>query len=360
MHVKPPRGAPPPRPFWFSVATCLATIVLSSWLVLHNKYVQKYVFPNSNCILLVQNIVTLTFALGARRLGLLHFTVISSWGDAFSGLLYTVNVMAGIWSLSYLSVPIFSMVKRCTVMVSWVIEVQFDRKPTTFKALPPIILMLAATIFAGSYDGQFVLVGYMLGALSCVAQGSAFELGKRVAASANKGIWAVLVANSAVAIVIQLVWLCATGEIALLHPAQLSSRSAWHLALNSVSCMALNYAIFLNCLVNSPLAHAVTGNIKSAFATAGGVFLLDKPLGLLTWVGIAGNLGGAAWFSWVKLVAGVKPSAKPKKFDQPNEVPIPTASTSVHSPFTSISQPNSPYTPALSFGVHKRGTVYSA
>jgi hypothetical protein len=186
-------------------------------------------------------------------------------------------------------------------VVSWIIELLFDRKPTTTQALGPILAMLSATIFTGHFDGQFTVVGYLLGFASCVTQAGAFEMGKRAAGGANKGVWSVLFANSVVGTAMQAVYLTSSGEIANLSPSSLTGNAVFHLAINSVSCILLNYAIYLNCTVNSPLAHAVTGNIKAALATLFGIFLLDKPLGHMAWAGIGCNFGGAAWFSWVKM-----------------------------------------------------------
>uniref|UniRef100_A0A7S1M311 Sugar phosphate transporter domain-containing protein n=1 Tax=Neobodo designis TaxID=312471 RepID=A0A7S1M311_NEODS len=305
---------PIPQPKMFGVSqsafACGLTIVISTMTLVHNKYVLQHVFQSSDCLLLVQNALVLLFVLFARRAGwIADFELSFTRNDVWSGTLNTLNVMTGMWALSRLSVPIYSTVKRCTPVVSWLIELCFDRKPTTMQALGPILAMLTATLFTGHFDGQFTLVGYVLGFASCVTQAGAFEMGKRAAGGANKGVWSVLLSNATVALVVQTAYLVGSGEIAQLSPSQLSGNAVFHLALNSVSCIVLNYAIYLNCTVNSPLAHAVTGNIKAAFATLFGVLLLDKPLGAMAWAGITFNFGGAAWFSWVKMRGKAAPAS---------------------------------------------------
>jgi hypothetical protein len=287
-----------------TLVICCVFIALSTWCTLYNKFIFQHVYQSSNCLLLVQNVVALAALLLLRSTGHVSISLRLDRGDVLCGVCYGINVMTGLWSLVFVNIVMFGALKRCTVVASWVIELFFARTDTTMQAILPIALMTIGTVVASFNDLVFHAVGYLLAIVSCVAQGSAFELGRRVARKKGQGVAQVLYANSVVSIVMQVFMILVTGEIRHLAPSALSTEILFHFALNSVSCLAMNYVVFLNCLVNSPLAHAVTGNIKAAFTTSFGVIFFAAPLTWLGWVGVLGNFGGAAWFTHIKMAKG--------------------------------------------------------
>ncbi|CUG89150.1 transmembrane protein, putative [Bodo saltans] len=84
--------------------------------------------------------------------------------------------------------------------------------------------------------------------------------------------------------------------------ASLYPQRLWmHLLLNATLISMMNYVIFLNCSVNSPLAHAVTGNVKGVITVIAGIVLFSVPMRPMAMVGIVVGFSGGAWFSLVKL-----------------------------------------------------------
>lgn len=291
----------------YSITVCLLFAFLSTACTLHNKYVFTYVYKSSNGLLLVQNVFTVAVLFTLKQMGVLRYSVsLSHRGDWISGLLYSLNVMCGLWSLVFVNVAMFGALKRSTIVVSWTIEFFFDRKSTTVASLPPLLFMMIGTFIASEADMTFSLPGYVLALCSCVAQGGAFELGRRVALGVNKGIWSVLFANSTVSIVLQIGMVAVTGELTGFIQALFTPSIAVHFFVNSVACMLLNYSVFLNCTVNSPLAHTVVGNLKTVVTTLFGVLLFVTPISRVGWVGLGGNFVGGAWFSFMKLSANAK------------------------------------------------------
>ena len=288
-----------------SLAICTLFIALSTWCTLYNKYIFENIFRSSNCLLFVQNLITVVVLVTGKAFGWLEFRPSFGATDWITGAMYGVNVMTGLWSLVFVNIAIFSTLKRCTVVFSWMIEYVFTRTATTSASLGPLAVMLVGTLMAGYFDLQFSGVGYLLSAISCLTQASAFELGRRMT-SENKGVCSVLLINSLASVGMQLAMITFTGEIQLLFPQNLNTPLLLHFLLNALSCLAMNYSIFLNCQVNSPLAHAVTGNIKAVMTTLIGILLFTSRLEFLGWVGIMGNFVGAAWFSWLKLEANTK------------------------------------------------------
>jgi hypothetical protein len=283
-----------------SLSICGLIIFLSSWCTLYNKYIFEHVFPSSNCLLLVQNIVTVLALAALHALDFIQLEVSFDKPAVICGVVYSLNVMTGLWSLVYVNMAMFGTLKRGTAAVSWVIEYWFTPTCSTKATLPAVLCMFFGASIAGSNDLQFSLPGYLLALISCVAQAVSFELGRRLA-SKGKGLSNVLFVNSTCAIAVQMLPLLATGEFTLLRPSRLDTNILGHFFLNSVSCLLMNYSIFLNCQVNSPLAHAVTGNVKGYVTTFVGSLFFTSHLTFTGWAGVLLNCAGAGWFSLVKL-----------------------------------------------------------
>eukprot|EP00759_Apiculatamorpha_spiralis_P052202 PhF_6_TR5630/c0_g1_i5/m.8184 len=107
----------------YSLVICTVFCFTSAWSTVYNKYLMDGVLPSSNALLLYQNIGTLIFLTTAKSLGCIHYEVsLRNAGDWGIGILYSVNVVAGMGSLLFVSVPMFGALKRLTVAVSWGIE----------------------------------------------------------------------------------------------------------------------------------------------------------------------------------------------------------------------------------------------
>mmetsp|Transcript_34435 Transcript_34435/g.40270 ORF Transcript_34435/g.40270 Transcript_34435/m.40270 type:complete len:367 (-) Transcript_34435:459-1559(-) len=319
----------PPR----AIGACVAYCVTSTLCVLHNKYILSKVLPSGSALLLVQNVLTIAFLCVASssfvgknpvnfiRSCHLKLTLYHSPGDWIIGVCYSMCVVTGVWSLNYLSVPMFTSIKMCTIVVVWLIEFVSSRTETTMQCLLPTLLFIFGTMLMSYYDLQFSALGYLFGAISCVLQAASFELGKRLV-NHGKDLWSVLLINALVSAGIQIVLMLGTGEAqslllygqfqlpasatqAQVHAAALASTTPTHilvlnLLLNGVMVIALNYSVFLNCSVNSPLAHVVTGNTKSILTVVSGTILFAVPMRAMAILGICMGLVSSGWFSWVK------------------------------------------------------------
>jgi hypothetical protein len=331
-----------------AVAICGAYCVLSSCCILHNKFLLSSILPHANTLLLAQDVFTLTLLMifssrvvknAPSPVSALYIpvTVYHSPGDWIIGLCYSFNVVAGVWCLGYLSVPMFSSIKRCNIIVVWIIEVIWSRGSSTWPTLKPLILLLGGTLLMSYYDLQFSSIGYIFGVLSCVFQSVSFELGKRLV-NHGKDLWSVLLINSLVSTTVQLTYMTVAGELPILQSvieyllggagigtldssssvplfltmltsgnrvdvaASLFPQKLWmHLLFNALLIAMMNYVIFLNCSVNSPLAHAVTGNVKSVVTVIAGILIFAVPMRSMAIVGIVVGFSGGAWFSWIKL-----------------------------------------------------------
>ncbi|CUG89151.1 transmembrane protein, putative [Bodo saltans] len=209
-----------------ALGICAAYCFLSSGCVLHNKFLLSSIFPHENSLLLAQNVFSITLLMifssrfvknGAAPIAALHIpvTLHHNAGDWWIGLCYSFNVVTGIWCLGYLSVPMFSSIKRCNILVVWVIEAVFAQTATTWPTFKPLLILLGGTLLMSFYDLQFSAIGYFFGAMSCVFQSVAFELGKRLVNN-GKDLWSVLLINSVVSTAVQLTYMLLAGELPIL------------------------------------------------------------------------------------------------------------------------------------------------
>jgi uncharacterized protein YcfL len=326
------------------LAVCAWFCLLSLLLTLHNKYVLDDIFRSSNGVLVCQCLFSMISLLIARQLNYVaHFhaspmtaTKMEMWCAASQA----VNVITGLGALAFVNVVTHGVLKRGAILFSWIIEIMFERKDTTMKVLPAVLILLIGSVIAGLGDLKFSFVGYLLACVSCASQAGMFELGRRLvvgnSSSSNNNnsdqneqskssdqketsssYSAVLYLNSFATLIVSAFLFVVTSAAASSHDNHndhqqnflLNSRlmpqgqsAAWiHLSVNGLLSLLMNHAIFWNCAVNSSLAHTVSGNVKAALQTLFGAMLFETPLSLLGWFGVAGNIAGASLFSYIRV-----------------------------------------------------------
>lgn len=343
------------KPVLTAFIICTVYSVLSTGCILHNKYVLAYVMPHESILMLSQNIFTITFIVlvGKRvaensasasesagestmwRLLVPKYTLYHSKGDWLVGVSFALSVITGIYCLSYLTVPTFAAVKKSGMLFSWLMELQ-NPSGTTWACFPSLLVVTLGSICQTWYDLEFSTAGVVHGLLSCFFQSASFEIGKRMVTH-GKDLWSVLFINSIVSFIVQLMYMTLYGEAHLiettistlvfgnesslqamtnkeadehLHPARASKEAVGlHLLLNCTLVLLMNFSVFLNCTVNSPLAHVVTGNVKANFTTICAIVLFSLHLHIIGYVGIAIGACGGIWFSWIKYDAECKRKA---------------------------------------------------
>eukprot|EP00906_Rhabdomonas_costata_P005822 RCo008650 len=312
MEVMVPRLHP--------LVCCLTFVGFSTWCTLYNKYILQEVLPSSNLLLLFQGCVTIASLHAMQFLGMINCPSISlRWprlkasssdrADLTVGLLYALNVMFGLWSLKFLTIPIFGTLKRAAVVVVWLGEYFILNTRGAAQCLPPLLVMVAGATLAGLFDLHFVALGYFFAMLSSLAQATAFVLSKKAISQTkelpvSERIFSMLYYNSWVSVpLLAVVVFITEGWEEAFSGLRHSGSLSWAVTtviVNGLSVMAMNYSIFLNCNVNSPLSHAICGNVKAVITTCIGIVLFQKPLNTLGALGIMLNFAGTGWYSWVK------------------------------------------------------------
>jgi hypothetical protein len=278
-----------------------------------------------------------------------RYTLYHSKGDWIVGLTFSLSVITGIYCLSYLTVPTFAAVKKSGMLFSWLIELS-NPTATTVACLPSLITVALGSVCQAWYDLEFSVPGVVHGLLSCFFQSASFEIGKRMITH-GKDLWSVLLINSLVFLGVQILYMsmysegylieALVGAVVLGDEGALQiitnkkdlwsshhqhvhhdhavaaavvaratrSQVGFNVLFNCTLVLLMNFSIFLNCSVNSPLAHVVTGNVKAIFTTICAIVLFDLTLHRMGYLGIAVGAAGGAWFSWIKYAAEVKRKA---------------------------------------------------
>jgi solute carrier family 35 protein len=296
-----------------SVGLTLANAFMSIWCVLHNKYVvdphEGNIFPLPNCLAICQSLFTITCLLSARFLGLTNDPRIGLTPPAGAkslfviAIMYVFNVMFGLMSLEFLTVPMYSVLKRGTIPATFVGEYLFLSSSAVGKTLPSIVVMLAGSVVAGYYDLHFSFFGYLFGTLSCASQAASFIFSKKFAATSADAEWGIVYFNSVVSVMAMVPFVFLYGEHTQLwdlltntpsdaHPYSLLFVFS-HICLNGLSVLALNYFIFANCNNNSPLTVGITGQLKAILQIFFGILLFGKTPGYRSGVGVVLNCVGS-------------------------------------------------------------------
>lgn len=313
-----PLSEPPPRPKpesggltvqqWKSLGACLFYGTVSLSLTFVNKAVfQTAKFKYYMTVAVVQqlfSIVTLS-VLGLTGRVKIRFSVelfLRMWPV---GLFFYAMVPSGLGALRYLSVPMFSALRRATTLIVMVLEYAVgERKPANLEAASVVTMVLGAML-AALGDFQFTGPGYILVFTNCAVTAGHLACIKRFSKSMSEA--ENLFYMNAWALPTSLVTAYATGEAdAMMEFEGFGSTYFWvFFILSAVQGLILNYAIVLCTDINSPLATSVTGQIKTILQDVFGVLLFGGiTFGHLNTLGLSVSLAASIWYSTIKYQQG--------------------------------------------------------
>ena len=269
VEANPIKTKPP------KIVSCLAYGVVSVSITLFNKTIfSVYRFHYPAFVTLVQVVLSVFFmALLARAriidfemkggrggiLGLKWSTAKKVFPLAFFWMLY---VQSGVIALRYLTVPMFSALRRATSLVTVLGEYVAFGKVTPFSSLAAILVMVAGSAVAGATDLSFNATGYAWVGV-CVLSTATFlilirTLGKELELNQH----ALLFYNNLLSLPMMLAWfLLATDE-----PKSVFSAYQWQdpsfvvfLLVSASQAFLLNACTFWCTTVNSALVTTIVG-----------------------------------------------------------------------------------------------------
>lgn len=247
-------------------------------------------------------------------------------------ILWMLYVQSGVIALRYLTVPMYSVLRRATTLLVVAGEYFAFAKVPTPAAAAAIAAMAAGAAIAGSADLAFSAPGYAWVAV-CVVSTAAYlilirllgdktgargwgAVGRRLAGlpaarapspnppppePAGLNQHALLFYNNLISLPLMAAFFfLATDEPAgvAAAPQLRDPRFVAFLLLSASQAFLLNLCIFWCTTINSPLATTVTGQMKDILTTGLGLFLFgDVVFNARNLLGVAVGLGGGVAYS---------------------------------------------------------------
>lgn len=257
------------------VISCLAYGFVSVSITLFNKAIfSVYRFEYPTFVTLLQVVLSIAFMIllgitrvidfdikngGGGVLGLKWATAKRMFPLAFFWMLY---VQSGILALRYLTVPMFSSLRRSTTLITALGEYFAFGKVTPTSSMAAILVMVTGAALAGATDLSFNATGYAWVGV-CVLSTAAFliliqMLGKKLELNQH----ALLLYNNVLSLPMMLAWFWfATDE-----PNSVFSAPQWQdpsfvlfLFLSASQAFLLNLCVFWCTTVNSALVTTIVG-----------------------------------------------------------------------------------------------------
>eukprot|EP00546_Thalassionema_frauenfeldii_P005678 CAMPEP_0178929394 /NCGR_PEP_ID=MMETSP0786-20121207/20557_1 /TAXON_ID=186022 /ORGANISM="Thalassionema frauenfeldii, Strain CCMP 1798" /LENGTH=406 /DNA_ID=CAMNT_0020605609 /DNA_START=60 /DNA_END=1283 /DNA_ORIENTATION=- len=289
-----------------------------------------YEFPSANFVALAQCVfVVMALALAKHVFGYTHLYPPITWSSIKSmmplPLIQVLNVGFGLFGTKAISIPMFTALRRTSVLLTLLSEIYILNLPTSKSVVYSIYLLLGGGIVAALHDLSFNLPGYLAVTASAVATTAYGVYSKmKLSGTSKKTKWEVLYINSLVSIPFFMMIISASISKA-------GDSNAWQnifdfpqwtnpmfcicFALTSCLGFWLNFFILFNTQVNGPLSTTVVGTGKNVLTTymgmmgVGGDYVFSWP----NFLGLNLSMAGALWYSATKIREETKgtPSSMP-------------------------------------------------
>lgn len=248
------------------------------------------------------------------------------------------NVITGLGSTKSLNLPMFTALRRFSILMTMLAEVFVLRKVPSFPVILSVLLMVFGALVAAFYDLAFDFYGYTLVLLNDLFTALSGVYMKKASISAKCSRMGILFYNSlfsAIALLILFAYehmkyiysmnipeqgiskttLSERGSISPNEGTlnQVASFEGWNdpqfivlFIIASLMGSVLNYSIFLCTTVNSALTTAVVGCLKNILTTyAGMIFIGDYVFHLLNFIGLNISIIGSLYYTYVTMVKGL-------------------------------------------------------
>eukprot|EP00041_Stephanoeca_diplocostata_P017427 m.350872 g.350872 ORF g.350872 m.350872 type:complete len:266 (-) comp20694_c0_seq1:716-1513(-) len=149
----------------YAKVSAAAFYAISSILIMAvNKYtLTVYRFPSSSFLAFAQMIVTIILLRAAKAAGLVtfpHFSLATCKKVFPLPLIYLGNIVTGLTGTKMLSLPMFSVLRRFSILMTMIGEIYLLGNKYTDKVKLSVFLMLFGAIVAASDDLAFNFMGY--------------------------------------------------------------------------------------------------------------------------------------------------------------------------------------------------------
>lgn len=260
-------------------------------------------------------------------------------------VMFLGNVLCGLGSTKSLSIPMFTALRRFSIMLTMIGEWVLLKNRPSNDIIISVALMVGGTLIASLYDLSFDMEGYILVFLNNIFTALNGVYMKKAAVSGKCSKMAVLFYNSLFSAIIMLCYFifehvslhnlddaehpfvadplevnpalrgattAAASTAALSTISQVWNFPAWSDSMFIVTFVlavtmgsVLNYSIFLCTTINSPLTTAVVGATKNIATTyIGMIAFSDYAFTWLNFTGINISIMGSLYYTYMILFKG--------------------------------------------------------
>ncbi|KAG8381745.1 hypothetical protein BUALT_Bualt05G0004500 [Buddleja alternifolia] len=289
-------------------------------LVLFNKAaLSSYSFPCANVITLCQMVCSCCFLYALRSAKLISFHANEAATDTSKTLVplktlidtsplaltYLLYMLATMESVRGVNVPMYTTLRRTTVVFTMIVEYILVRQRYTRPILGSVGLIVLGAFIAGSRDLSFDSYGYLVVFLSNITTAIYLATIARIGKSSGLNSFGLMWCNGILCGPILLLWTLFRGdlEMTMSFPNLFSPGFLVVLLLSCILAFFLNYSIFLNTTLNSALTQTICGNLKDLFTiTLGWVIFGGLPFDLLNVIGQLLGFIGSGMYAYYKLI----------------------------------------------------------
>ncbi|KAL3681801.1 hypothetical protein R1sor_024757 [Riccia sorocarpa] len=253
----------------------------SVMLVMFNKAaLSTYSFPCANVITVLQMICSTAVLFMLRKLNVIKFTGegngmvdLASGGfvpvrtlkrTAPLSIAYLFYMVVGMASIRGVNVPMYTTLRRTTVLFTMVMEYFLVGQKHSSPVVSSVGLIVLGAFIAGARDLSFDAQGYMIVLLSNLTTAIYLSTISRLGKTTGLNSFGLMWCNGVICGPILFIWIVISGELlrALQFPAVFFPGFQLVIVLSCMMAFCLNYTIFLNTSLNSPLTQTMCGNLK--------------------------------------------------------------------------------------------------
>ena len=271
-----------------------------------------------NLLMLAQSLLAVAVLGAAHRAGVLSLSV--SWPHCWKmfpvSLCNFAMIFLGLPALSLLSVPMYAVLKRSSMLFMVPLEWWLLRKFPSRNVVITLIIIFGGSCLSAIYDFNFNLAGYLFAVSSSFCQALSSTLVK--SRGDNVSLFSMVYINSLWSIPLNSIGMTVMHEWQ--HASVFWGWTHLHFLISFLGAVCvgilLTYTQYLCIVVNSPITMSVTGAAKNVVTTLSG-FLFFERVTPRFWniAGLVVSFLGSVAYSGVKLV---------EQRQRPTHTPAPT------------------------------------
>ncbi|XP_074641023.1 UDP-sugar transporter UST74c-like isoform X1 [Tubulanus polymorphus] len=274
-------------------------------IVVNKVVLTSYKFPSFQFLALGQLITTIVVLFIAKRLKMIHFpdcskeTIVQIFPLP---LIYLANMVFGLAGTQKLSLPMFTVLRRFTILLTMIFEQILIGKVASLTIKLTVASMIIGALIAASDDLAFDLKGYVFILLNdlCTALNGVYT--KKKLDTKNLGKYGLLYYNALFMLIPATLVIFINGEFK-----SVLAFESWSNPMFTVqflmSCgmgFVLMYSIVLCTLYNSALTTTIVGVLKNLLVTYIGMFIGgDYVFSMVNFIGLNISALGSVVYTWI-------------------------------------------------------------